>query len=269
MVAVARSDLWLNYPYDVRLLPNGNIAILNGLPALIAELDSAGRLLWLSTWPDSNQYGSPGGIGVDTDGNIFVSEARNVKIHKFGPSGVWLSAFGVAGRDPGELMAPCGIAFDPQGNLAVADNNLNKVQKYDASGAYTGWSCGSSSPPHEGDPDPGKFYGLTAVAIASNGMVYALDSMGCFVNKFDANGTYIGRFGGYGKSDQQFLDPNRMALQSLSLLWIADSDSCMLKKMDTDTGNCLLKIGSPGILEDLAQVACGCHIGLSRELLCG
>lgn len=236
-------------PSEVASSQTGDLFVVDVVRKELVRLDASGRLLSRFTWPNAAAEDAPAGCVIDSQGYVYLAEMAGAKIHKFTPSGVWISSFGVEGQQPGQLRSPCGLAIDSAGVLFVADSTLNKIQKFDLSGNYLNWFCGSDCPEYDNDPPAGEFGRISSVGIGSDGKVFVCDLNACLIDKFQTDGTYIGRFGGEGLNDQQFVCPTELATCS-SGVWVTDRESRLVKKMDKDTGNCLVKIGSSGTLQD-------------------
>ncbi|MBX9599961.1 MAG: IPT/TIG domain-containing protein [Bryobacteraceae bacterium] len=78
------------------------------------------------------------GVGVDSGGNVFISDYLNARIRKVDPSGIVTTYAGTgtngAGGDGGpavraQVNGPCGIVIDPEGNLYFADRVNVKIRK--------------------------------------------------------------------------------------------------------------------------------------------
>jgi serine/threonine protein kinase/class 3 adenylate cyclase/sugar lactone lactonase YvrE len=76
------------------------------------------------------QLRSPGGIALDPQGDIYVTDTGNNRIAVFTSAGKWLFAAGKKGKGVGKLDSPGGIAVDDHGNVYVADTNNDRVQKF-------------------------------------------------------------------------------------------------------------------------------------------
>jgi sugar lactone lactonase YvrE len=64
---------------------------------------------------------------MDKAGNIYILDAANSRIQKFGPDGNYLATIGRKGQGPGEFIFPDAIAFDKDGNLVVADSAQTRI----------------------------------------------------------------------------------------------------------------------------------------------
>ena len=60
----------------------------------------------------------PGGVAVDSAGNIFVSDTGNNRIKKFTGQGVALTQWGGTGNQPGSFNYPQGLAIDARDKLS-------------------------------------------------------------------------------------------------------------------------------------------------------
>ena len=57
----------------------------------------------------------PAGIAVDGEGNLYVSDMKQHRIHKLSATGEPLAQFGEKGSAPGQLTDPVGLAVDAGG----------------------------------------------------------------------------------------------------------------------------------------------------------
>jgi hypothetical protein len=80
----------------------------------------------------------PGGVAVDTQGNLFIADSANHRIRKVGPDGIITTAAGNGTEgfsgDGGpaadaRLNRPTGVAVDAQGNLFVADSANHRIRQ--------------------------------------------------------------------------------------------------------------------------------------------
>ena len=85
------------------------------------------------------QMSYPGGVAVDSSGNIYVSDSNNNRIQKFNSSGVfqWKLGGTATGSGNGQFSYPQGITLDSSGNIYVADANNNRIVKVTSGGAYS------------------------------------------------------------------------------------------------------------------------------------
>jgi hypothetical protein len=68
----------------------------------------------------------PMGIGVNSQGHIFLADTGNDRIQEFGPDGKFIQVIGL-----GEVRVPTKIVFDKQDRMFVADSGRNRVAQYE------------------------------------------------------------------------------------------------------------------------------------------
>ncbi len=73
-------------------------------------------------------FNYPSDVAVDAQGNIYILDAGNARIQKFGPDGNYLATIGRKGQGPGEFVMPGNITFDKDGNLVVTDTAQSRLQ---------------------------------------------------------------------------------------------------------------------------------------------
>jgi sugar lactone lactonase YvrE len=72
----------------------------------------------------------PSDVAVDKDANIYILDAGNARVQKFGPDGKYLATIGRKGQGPGEFIMPDAIGFDKDGNLVVADMTQSRIHVF-------------------------------------------------------------------------------------------------------------------------------------------
>ena len=171
----------------------------------------------------------PHGLDVDTDGNVWVTDAvaanrtpkgdkRGQQVVKFSPDGkvlMTLGTPGVPGSGPDHFNSPSDIAVAPNGDIFVADghgdNGNNRVVKFSKDGKFikewgkTGWA-------------PGEFHTLHAIAIDSRGRVFVGDRGNNRIQIFDQEGKSLATWTQFGKPSGIFFD-------SKDQIYVADSES--------------------------------------------
>jgi streptogramin lyase len=69
----------------------------------------------------------PMGIGVNSEGHIFVADTGNDRVQEFNPEGEFVRVIGA-----GELRQPMKVAFDKRDRLYVADSGKNRIAIFEA-----------------------------------------------------------------------------------------------------------------------------------------
>jgi len=216
-----------------------------GLIAFLAILVAAAWLLWMPSakepgyvfvmdWGGKGsglgQFHDPTGIAV-SDGEVFVSDARNSRIQVFDFEGRFLRQFGELGRPmnlsiahhklyvadywndrieifsldgtplqaiggpgsgPGQLKSPGGVDIGPEGNLYVADFYNQRIQKLGPDGRFIR-QWGQTG---EIGAGAGKFSYPTDVAVAEDGTLYVADGYNDRIQVFSPEGRFLRKWGG-------------------------------------------------------------------------
>lgn len=166
--------------------PDGHVYAVDTNNHRVLEYDAYGTLVRRMAVPlgaDMLLQRQAGGITVDDEGNIYVSEFPFGLVHKLGPDGTVLAMWGSEGSGAEQLSHPKGMAVR-DGKLYVADSGNGRVQVLDAgTGQFlSSWNAAASG---------GKqFVSPTDIAFDDAGNVYVMES-GYRVQKFDATRSFV------------------------------------------------------------------------------
>ncbi len=162
----------------------------------------------------------------------------------------FLDQFGQDGSELGAFRRPQGIAVDSKGNIYVADTENHRIQRFDPATfklneklptAVWGSRCllrtgeGCRDPDGGGPlvPGDGQFDGPTDVVVDPTGNVYVVDSGNHRIQKFDANGKFLAKWGTRGSGPGQFETPISIALDSTGkFAYVADKGNHRIQKFD-------------------------------------
>lgn len=211
-----------NAPYGVAVDPvSHDIYVAERQNRRIHRVTANGTFVmaWGSPGTGDNEFAAPVGVAADAAGNVYVVDHGNHRVQKFrvsNSSGTWqathVRTWGGLGSGPGQLNNPYGCALDAQGTLWVADGGNGRVVRYDANGNYmsvVGW-------PGTGD---GQFITPTWVSFDSAGSMYVTETNSDpsqvtspdinhqRIQKFNAAGQFVSKWGSYGENGGQFRLP--------------------------------------------------------------
>jgi tripartite motif-containing protein 71 len=138
------------------------------------------------------QFSNPIGIGVDHQGDIYVSEEAGNRVQKLSSTGQPLAQWGTLGSGPGQFNVPYDLALDRSGNVYVSEPGPfepgnNRIQKFSPAGVPLAQWGG----PGDG---PGQFNNPTGLAIDSSGDVFVLDSSNNRIQELSPAGRYMAQW---------------------------------------------------------------------------
>ena len=165
--------------------------------------EGPGQLMWTS------------GIALDSDYNIYVTDAWTDRISVFDESGAFVHSFGSSGEGDGQFRRPSGITIDQDDNLLVVDTLNDRVQKLSREGRYLS-EYGS-----EGSA-PGQFRSPWGITTDSEGCIYVADHLNHRIQKFDAEGGFIFELGSHGSGDYEFDHPSDVAVDPDGDIYVCD-----------------------------------------------
>ncbi|MGB3728513.1 MAG: SMP-30/gluconolactonase/LRE family protein [Thermodesulfobacteriota bacterium] len=126
----------LNHPTDVAVGADGNIYVADAYNDRVQVFTPLGE--FLRKWGDTPKLGNKNiegsfnvatGIGIDSEGRVYVADFYNNRIQVFDPEGKFLLSFGTQGRGEGQFERPTDVAVDKAGNIYVVDWGNDRVQK--------------------------------------------------------------------------------------------------------------------------------------------
>jgi sugar lactone lactonase YvrE len=252
----------LNGPQAVALDNAGNLYVTDQLNNRIRMVTPAGVISTIAGTgiagfggdggPATNaQMNGPGGIAIDSAGNLFFSDSSSNRIRKVTPAGIISTVAGNGSATSsgdggsalsaglGPLTGP-GLAVDKSGYLYIPDT-VSRVRKVTPSGTIS-TMAGSATAAFKGDGGAAAAASLdtpTGVAVDSAGNLYISDSNNNRIRKVTAAGTIstiagngTAGYSGEGAAANAQLDsPIGVALDTAGNLYIADSENHRLRKV--------------------------------------
>jgi glucose/arabinose dehydrogenase len=184
----------------------------------IKKFDTNGKLVtsWGEKGTGDGQFIHPHGIAVDSQGNVFVADEERQDVQKFNSSGTFLTKWGWPGRDPGQFSSRIGdINVDSEDNVYVVDYGNNRIQKFTNDGKFiTVWGLGNKT---------GQFNEHHGIDFDFSGLSYVADTANQQIQVFTPDGKFIKSWGTMGVSDDQFLMPQDIAIDSSQNVYVSDS----------------------------------------------
>jgi DNA-binding beta-propeller fold protein YncE len=211
--------------------------------------------------PDGFNY--PRGIASDNaDGTIIVADADNVAIKKYKVDStghvtmLWLDR----ATPSGPFKGPEGVAVSADGTaIYVADSQNERVVILDGSGnPVSVWGTRGSGPGQFSapqsiavDPSDGTLWIANAVTTASGPVT---------VEHFTTTGTFLGGFGAFGTTIQQFQQARGIAVNQ-TYVFVTDVTSNRVKIWNKSTLAFVAAYGGPGSGPGQFMRPMGCALG--------
>jgi hypothetical protein len=156
----------------------------------VKKFDRDGNLIdsWGTVGSNDGQFLHAHGITIDSQDNVYVSDAENCNIQKFDRDGNFITKWGTKGVGPSKFLQPESMAVDSLDNVYVAEYSGKNIQKFDSDGKFLKmWG-------KEGEKI-GEFKKPWGVALDSKDNVYVSDQALPRVQKFDSDGNFITMWG--------------------------------------------------------------------------
>src|SRR5688572_29107699 len=104
----------------------------------IKKFDRDGNLIgsWGTVGSNDGQFLHAHGITIDSQDNVYVSDAENCNIQKFDKDGDFITKWGTKGIGPGKFLQPESMAVDSLNNIYVAEYSGKNIQKFDSEGNF-------------------------------------------------------------------------------------------------------------------------------------
>jgi hypothetical protein len=174
----------------------------------ILVLDAAGKVV--RSW-GRGMFTTPHAIRIDSNGNVWTTDAASSMVYKFSPEGKTLLQIEVGGQPTpcGNFCSTTDIAFAPDGNLFIADGYRNaRILEYSPDGKkIREW--GSAGAGH------GQFRLPHSIQVDAAGTVYVADRENGRIQRFDRHGTFLGEWSQYGKTFGLTLSGNSLWLSTI------------------------------------------------------
>ncbi|HEY4356834.1 MAG TPA: Ig-like domain repeat protein, partial [Acidobacteriaceae bacterium] len=264
----------LGTPSALALGPSGELYIADGRNAAIYKLDTSGNMTIVAGTEGSDGYspdgtlatgamlGVPNGVTVDTNGQVYFSEAENGVVRRINPAdGTLITVAGNQAMGPGfsgdgaaaisaQLNNPAGLVFLPNGNLVVADSENFVVRQVNASTGVITTIAGRNRSGYSGDGGAGTAARLStpqAVATDAAGQIYIADVDNKVVRKLALDGTIstiaghkssisLSNYGPFGvaATDASITSTAAVAIGPAGEVYVAGEDIGIVAKLGPD-----------------------------------
>ena len=198
---------------------------------------------------------SPGGMAIDSTGNLYIADSNNRRIRKVDVDGNISTVAGGGSPNSGlgdggpataaYLRYPRSVAIDSAGNIYIADAGDNRIRKIDTDGnIFTIAGTGTLGFSGDGGPAVQAHLNLPqGIALDAAGNLYIADIRNHRIRKIDTDGnifTIAGTgtpgFSGDGgpATAAQLIGPSGVAVDATGNIYIADRNTQQIRKVGID-----------------------------------
>lgn len=261
-----------NQPYGVAIDSGGNVYVTDRADHTVRKITSAGAVSTVAGQAGASgsidgtgaaaRFDSPGGIAVDSSGNLFVADTGNRTIRRITPAGNVTTFAGAAGQ-PGNVdgtgsnarfNALAGLTIDGSGNLYVVDTVSHVVRKITPAGAVTTYAGQAGSPgTNDGAGVVARFMTPFGIAADSSGVLYVADTGNESIRRISADGVVstfagsalaggavlAGNIDGTG-AGARFFRPQGVAVDSAGNVYVADTFNHSIRKLNSSASSSTL-----------------------------
>ena len=190
------SDAKFSYPEDVALDAQGNLYVADGYNNRIRKISPDGTVSTLAGGDEGfadgvvqeAKFHYPGGVALDTHGNVYVADENNNKIRKITPEGmVSTLAGGAKGYSDGQgseakFDNPSRLTCDSEGNIYVTDFYNERIRKITPDG-FVSTLAGGEEGYAEGEGAEAQFNALQGIVSNSETHIYVADMINHKIRK--------------------------------------------------------------------------------------
>ena len=169
----------------------------------------------------------PTGVALDSERNVYVTDAWTDRVSVFTVEGDFIRSFGSSGDGDGQFRRPSGIAIDANDNVLVVDALNDRVQKLTRDGSFISqWGSTGS-----GD---GEFLSPWGITTDGDGCVYVADYKNHRIQKFDGDGGFVFALGSRGSGEYEFDHPSDVAVDPDGDIYVCDWANSRVQAYDSD-----------------------------------
>jgi DNA-binding beta-propeller fold protein YncE/putative effector of murein hydrolase LrgA (UPF0299 family) len=170
---------------------------------------------------EKGQLRQPRGIGVDSEGNMYVADFGNHRIQKFDANLEFVSGWGEQGNLPGQFKQPSAVFVGPNDDVYVTDTWNQRIQVFNKAGEYLReWGAA--------------FFGPRGITISDDEKVYIVDTGNHKVRRFGIDGLEQLSWGGLGSEPGQLKEPVGITTDADGHVYVCDNGNGRVQVFTAD-----------------------------------
>src|SRR5437879_5961263 len=260
----------LNLPGEIALDTNVNLFIADSQNGRIRRVDASTGMITTVAGNGGFTFSGdggpataaalnhPGGVAVDTNGNVFIADAYNCRVRRVDAATGILTTVAGNGQfsfsgDEGPATAaalwfPIGVRVDDGGNLFITDLYNHRVRRVDASTGIITTFAGNGESGFSGDGGLATNAGMApaGVAIDSSGNLVIADANSRRIRRIDISTNIISTLAGDGELrfygdggpalDASLYVPQGLTADPSGNLLAYDTNNRRIRRIDAATG---------------------------------
>ena len=272
----------LAHPFGIEVDGKGNLYIADSRNNRVRKVDAASgtisTIAGAGNWGYSGDGGpateailnEPHGVAIDGDGNVYIADTDNHRIHKVDAASGTISTTAGTGEEgysgdggaatQAQLSFPSGVTVDGAGNFYIADSGNNRIRKVSAFTGTISTIAGTGNQGYSRDGGPAtqaELNGPHSIALDATGNLYIGDYWNNRVRKVEAATGTISTIAGTGErgysgdggpaTKAQLAKVSGVAVDGEGNVYIADTGNHRIRKVDAATGTISTLAGSANV----------------------
>ncbi|NOY70801.1 MAG: 6-bladed beta-propeller [Gammaproteobacteria bacterium] len=205
-------------PYDIAV-KDGRVYVTDTVQRAIIVFDIVGARYFEFGTMEPGSLRKPTGIDIADNGDVLVSDVEARRVLVYSAEGQYLRSIG----NPKQLKRPSDVAIDSKNQLVYVvdtggvDSQQHRIAVYDLNSGNFIRTIGTRG------QKTGEFNIPLQASVASNGLLYVVDSGNFRIQAFDHTGKFKQSFGSLGRYPGQFARPKGIATDPKNNIYVVDT----------------------------------------------
>jgi DNA-binding beta-propeller fold protein YncE len=176
-------------------------------------------LTFIYSYGKNQDFLSPTSVAVSPKGEVYVVDSQANRIIIYDSKFKFVSFFGEAGSNPGQLSYPLTVAIDKQGRVYISEIVNHRVQVFSPEGKFLA----------KFPKDSNLLKAPTALAVDKDDKIYVFDKNDQRIKVFNSDGHLLNSFGGDDSEQGPFYYAMGLAVSSVGEIFVSDSGNARIQ----------------------------------------